>query len=169
MLGEFCSSNFQSFMSPRLCAEALRATLSASMFWSCGIWMNSVWRKVLTNWFTNLRYFCILVSFASKSHLTCPMMSWESLLSTIFSAPSVLAILSPASKASYSASLLVIENLSWIPYLRTLFSGEAITMPTLPPCCVDDPSVFIVKGLLDGLRPRGWWIQLWNLPMPALL
>ena len=150
MLGEFCSSNFQSFMSPGLCAEALYATLSTSVLWSRGIWMNFVWRKVLTNWFTNLRYFCILVSFASKSPLTYPMTSWESLLSTILSAPSALAILSPTSKASYSVSLLVIENLSWTPYLRTSFSREVMTMPAPPPCCVDDPSVCIVQR-------SSWW------------
>ena len=140
MLGEFYSSNFQLFTSPGLCAEALRAILSASVFWSRGIWMNSVWRKVLTNWFTSLRYFCILVSFASKFPLTCPMMSCESLFSTILWAPSVLAILKPASKASYSASLLVIGNLSWTPYSRTSFSSEVMTIPAPPPCYVNDPS-----------------------------
>ena len=145
MLGEFCSSNFQSFILSWLSAEALRATSSASVFWSRGIWTNSAWRKVLTSWFTNLRYFCILVSFASKSPLTCPMMSYELLLSTIFSTLSALDILSPISKASYSASLLVIGNLSWAPYLRTSFSGEVMTMPALPPFCVDNPSVFIVQ------------------------
>ena len=145
MLGEFCSSNFQSFILSWLSIEALRATSSAFVFWSRGIWTNSVWRKVLTSWFTNLRYFYILVSFASKSPLTCPMTSYKSLLSTIFSALSALAILSPVGKASYSASLLVIGNLSWTPYLRTSFPGEVMTMPALPLFCVDDPSVFIVQ------------------------
>ena len=169
MLGEFCSSNFQSCMSPGLCAEALRAILSASVFRSCGIWINSAWRKVLTNWFTNLRYFCILVSFASKSPLTCPMTSCESLFSTIFWAPSALAILRPASKASYSASLLVIGNLSWTPYSRTSFSGKVMTMPAPPPCCVDDPSVFIVQMSSGQFASSGVVNSAINLPMLELL
>ena len=81
------------------------------------------------------------------------MTSLESLLSTTFSPPSARAILNPVSKASYSASLLVTGNLSWTPYLRTVFSGEVTTMPAPPPFWVDDPSVFIVQrfSMLPGV------------------
>ena len=156
ILGEFCSSSLQSFILSWLSTEALHATSSASAFWSRGIWTNFARWKVFTSWFVNLRYFCILVSFASKSPLTCPMTSCKSLLSTIFSTLSAWVIRSPVNKASYSASLLVIGNLSWTPYLRTSFSGEVITMLlrllskwTIHQCLSS-------KGLLGRLCSWGW-------------
>ena len=146
MLGEFCSSNFQSITFAWLSIDALLATSSNFAFWSYRTWANSTRSNLLTNWFINLRYLCILVSFVSKSPLTCPITSYESLLSKAFLAPSARAILSPVNIASYSASLLAMGNLSWTPYFEMSPSRKATTTPIPPLFCVDDPSICIVQS-----------------------
>ena len=146
-----------------------RAISSTSTFWSRGIWTNSVRLKLLTNWFVNLRYFCILVSFASNSSLICHMTSYESLLSKMFLAPSAWAILSLVNIAPYFASLLVTGNLSWTPCFKMSPSREVMTTPAPPLFWVDDLSVRIVQSSSWSFYARGRWIPLWNLLMPKLL
>ncbi len=59
-------------------------------------------------------------------------------------APSILAVLSPTKKASYSASLLVVGYCSRIACLMMSPSGDFKTMPTPPESLVDDLSILTV-------------------------
>ena len=58
------NSTFKSNGSIPSSNDAYLATLSASEFWLHGTCMKSSWSNSWINWFINLRYFCILPSFA---------------------------------------------------------------------------------------------------------
>ena len=59
-------------------------------------------------------------------------------------APGAFAILSPANRASYSASLLVVGYYSRTACLMVSPSGDFKTTPIPPESFVDDPSMFTV-------------------------
>jgi hypothetical protein len=59
-------------------------------------------------------------------------------------APSILASLSPVNRASYSASLLVVEYCSCIAYLMMSPFGDFSIMPIPPTFFVDDLSMLAV-------------------------
>ena len=90
--------------------DACLATSFAYEFWLWGTCMKSTRSNSQTSWFINLRYFCILLSFALYSPFICPITSLESLLRSRFLTPKALLILSLVSMSSYSALLLVARN-----------------------------------------------------------
>ena len=94
--------------------------------------------------FVSRRYFYILSSFVSYFSLICPITSFESFWTNRFLTPSAFPSLSPISIPSYLASLLVVENFSWTPYLSTSPSGVVITTLTPPLCWADEPSICTV-------------------------
>jgi hypothetical protein len=59
-------------------------------------------------------------------------------------APSILASLSPVSRASYSASLLVVVYCRRMACLMMSPSGDFSIMPIPPAFFVDDPSIWAV-------------------------
>src|ERR1041385_1053067 len=63
----------------------------------------------------------------------------------------------PWSSASYSASLLeALLKLIWRMYFSFIPLGETRTTPALSPCCLLDPSKYIVHEL-DRSRGPGVW------------
>ena len=109
--------------------NAILATSSTTIFWVLGIYTNSTLSNPWVRWFVNLRFFCILSSFASYSPLICPITSFELFWTNRFWAPSTFPSLSSISIPSYSASLLVAKNFSWTLYLSTSPSRVAMTTP----------------------------------------
>ena len=131
MLGCLYTSTFKSGGSIPSSNDACFVTLFASEFWLRGTCMKSTWSNSQTNWFVNLRYFCILLSFASYSPFIYPIISLELLLRSMFLSPKALPILNLVSMSSYCASLLMVGNWSRTPYLRV--SPLGVLMMTLTP------------------------------------
>ena len=121
------------------------ASQSASTFSSLGMRRNSTFLKCESKVWTNVRYFFILSSLASYSPLTCPMISWESLLTMRFLILIFFDNFSPARRASYSASLFVAQKRSWMAYSSLSFSGETRMIPAPPISLVDDSSILTVQ------------------------
>ena len=121
--------------------EANFAKVSASIFCSRGIWTMTTSLKLVMMLLTRIRYFLILSSFASYSPLTCPTTSCESLCTFNVVTPNTLAMRRPMSRASYSASLLVLGYWSQTVCFRNLPSGVLKTIPTPPAPLTDDPSI----------------------------
>ena len=112
MLGHFWISIFKSILVGPSSNDASFVISSATTFWLLGICANSTQSNSCVRCFVNLRYFCILSSFASYSSFICPTISFESLLRSKFLAPSAFPTLSLVSIPSYSVSLLVAGNFS---------------------------------------------------------
>ena len=132
ILGCLSTSTFKSGELIPSFDDACLATSSASEFWLQGTCLKPTWLNSWTNWFVNLRYFCILFSFSLYSPFICPITSLESLLRSRFLAPKALLILSPVSMTLYSASLLVARNWSRTPYLKVSPLGVLMITPTPP-------------------------------------
>ena len=109
------------------------------MFSSLGTYWNSVVVKPLMHYFTLPKYFFICYSLTSHISFTWPITSYESPRTRTESAPSDLANSKPCSRASYSASLLVIWNCRWTTYSRWSPSSDRNTILIPPTCCVDKP------------------------------
>ena len=128
MLGHSWTSIFKHVLINPSFNNASFAISSAIMFLLRGICSNST----LSNFGVSLRYFCFLFSFASYSYVICPNTSLELLWMSKYLAPNAFPTLSPNSTPSYSASLLVVGNFSWTPYLSVSPFGVVITTPTPP-------------------------------------
>ena len=151
MLGCFYTSIFKSSDIILYSDDACLANSSTSEFWFLGTYVKTTWSNSWVRWFVNLRYFCILSSFASHSPFICPITNLESLWRSNFLAPKAFLILSLINMASYSASLLVVGNWSCTLYPRTSPSGVMMMTLTPPLFRADDPSVWIVH-LFDSSR-----------------
>ena len=95
---------------------------------------------------TWLKYSYILVSRASNSPFTWPTTNLESEnISTIFP-PIFWTIAIPVNKASYSASLFVVEKPNLKDFSMVIFSGDTRTSPTPDPRWFAAPSTYTFQG-----------------------
>ena len=114
------------------------------MFCSRGMCLSFTSRNWLIWYRKRFKYCCMRSSLASLSPLTCPTTSWESLCIFNLVAPSIWASFSPVSRASYSASLLVIVYCSHTARSMMSPSGNSSIMPILLAFFVDNPSMWVV-------------------------
>src|ERR1051325_1425230 len=85
-------------------------------------------------------YFVKIGSFAWNDPSTCPATSCESVRTSRCVTPTSKANLSPASRASYSAWLLLVENPKRKEYSNTIPPGPSRTTPAPLPLRLDEPS-----------------------------
>ena len=75
------------------------------------------------------------------SFLTCPAMIWESIFASSVFVPSVLALLRPSMRPSYSVVLFVALNSNLAAYFVRTPDGAIRTTEALAPRCPQASSV----------------------------
>ena len=94
--------------------------------------------KFLT-WF---KYPCILTYLASNFPFTCPMTNLESENISIAFPPIFCTMAIPTNRASYSASMFVVEKSSLNDFSMVIFSRDIRTSPTPDPLWFAAPSTY---------------------------
>ena len=134
-------------------ADVALARRSACSFSSLGSCTSSTTKPKPIRFLTRLRYFFSCSPLASQSSLTCPTMTWKSLLIIIDVASVALARSRLVSRDSYLASLLVVGNQRQTAHSIWSPSRDRRTTGIPLACRLDEPSVWTIHGTTPCLCP----------------
>ena len=133
-MGDFRVSWITKLYRPPLFELSSLASRFARAFYSLGTCTSSNVGKVSLRSVTHLKYEAICGFFAWYSPMTCPVTNNESLFTNKLRAPNSLASSIPATKASYSAWLLLALKVNLRACLINSLLGPSRIIPTPLPC-----------------------------------